>query len=104
MKNYKMMLSTAGLLALTHLGCAATSQPVDVVRGDSPDDCTTHNQTMRPQWDALAVRTAPSDVVWRPGMRKTDARQEVVAHTFRPGLRETSVAAASCLEPGPQIY
>lgn len=100
MKSYKMMFSTALLLALSNMACATTSPTI----ASAQDACTTQNQNMRPEWTAKAVGTELGEYQWRPDIKKSDATAEVAQSTFRPGLRETGIAAATCVEAGAQTY
>lgn len=111
MKNYKMMITSAGWVALSTLGCAAPPQqtvasPRNVAMAQvvSEQACAEPNQNMRPQWKPTATRSSSADAIWHPEVRKADPSHEVAVHTFRPGLRETNLASASCLEDGPRTY
>ncbi len=59
---------------------------------------------MRPDWQSVAVRGEPGEVVWRPGIKKSEPGQEVVQYAWRPDVRQTSVASASCVEPDTVTY
>ncbi len=104
MKNYKLFLAGLGLAAAAQVGCATTARSSTSSQVAAQGTCEASSQNMRPQWKTAAVRTAPSDVLFRPDVKGTDARHEVATRTFRPGVHEVNVAAASCIEPGHRTY